>query len=80
MTSEEKVKQLWPEAMIQRVCLGGWRSKRFQFMVTIKPGRFTYGRMKKWAWKSAWDSITQDEELSASPGEKPPEGEKGSNA
>jgi hypothetical protein len=57
MTSEEKVKKLWPGARIEREDGRRWR-------VTIKPGRYTYGIQKRWAWREALDSITQDDELS----------------
>ena len=61
MTSEEKVKQLWPDATMDRVEVK-WGVHNFR--VTIKPGRYAYGRTKPQAWKAAWESITQDEELS----------------
>lgn len=68
MTSEQKVKKLWPAAKIER---GNWGAYAPKFRVTIAPGRYTYGRMKSWAWAAAWDSIIQDEELSR--GAAPPE-------
>lgn len=61
MTSEQKVKRVWPDAKIQD--LGPKYGMRPRFRVIIKPGRYAYGRMKSWAWKSAWESIVQDEEL-----------------
>jgi hypothetical protein len=59
MTSEQKVRQVWPNATIEwneRANGGCW-------MVTLKPGRYCFGRQKTWAWRNAWDSITQDDEL-----------------
>lgn len=64
MRAQEKVLALFPEAYITREALNGWRSHAYHYRVTIKPGRYAYGRMKSWAWKSAYNSITQDAELS----------------
>ena len=70
MSMESEVKRLWPAATIE----DGWNiGGRRYFRVTIKPGRYAYGIQKRWAWRSAWDAITQDEELckgAGSPGEK----------
>ncbi len=61
MTSEQMVKMLFPDATIGKEQSGYGRDG--QFKVTIKPGRYAYGRMKSWAWKSALESIQQDKEL-----------------
>lgn len=59
MTSEEKVKQLWPKAHSERLTRNGWS----EYRVTITLGRYAYGDKRSQAWKNAWDSIIQDEEL-----------------
>lgn len=66
MTAEEKVKRLWPGAAISNRLIPLWTNS-FQYKVTIKPGRFCYGGTKARAWMNAWDSITQDDELSKGP-------------
>lgn len=60
MTSEEMVKELWPEARVKRWT---WREKR-RFRVVIKLGRISYGETMAEAWDNAWRAITQDDELS----------------
>jgi hypothetical protein len=77
MTSEQKVKRLWPDAKIEDMGRDDGARPRPRFRVTITPGRYAYGRMKSWAWTSAWIGITQDEELSKGAGPGAQEGEHG---
>ena len=58
MKYEQRVKKLVPGAFLEDSTL-----RRERFCVTIKPGRYAYGRMKSWAWKNAYESIIQDSEF-----------------
>ena len=55
MTSEEKVKQLWPGARLVRGV--------YQWQLFITKGRIIHGDTAAEAWANAWDSITQDDEI-----------------
>ena len=55
MTSEEKVKQLWPGAFIE--------SGSFQWVAKISRHLCAYGSTKENAWDNAWESINPYKEL-----------------
>lgn len=65
MTSEQKVKRLWPKAEIRRETVGPSRyGMQRHYRVIITLGRYAYGKTPTRAWKSAWESITQNDDLS----------------
>lgn len=61
MKSQDKVLKLFPNAFVER---GDFGRSTPKFRVTIKPGRYAYGRLKSWAWVAALESIQEDNELS----------------
>ena len=63
MTSEQKMRKYFPGAEIDKMNIASGGRVANHYRVTIMPGRYAYGRMKSWAWKSAWESIIQDIEL-----------------